>query len=105
MNVSEKIKNRRTELGLTLNQVGQAIGVNQSTVKRWEDGDIKSLKMDKLPALCRVLLVEPEYLLGLREDPAEITREGLQKDAADLTVDEMNEVRRYIQFVKSRRDK
>lgn len=103
MNISEKIKTRRHELGLTLRQVAEAVGVNQSTVKRWEDGDIQSLKMTKIPALSRVLLVDMSYLLGVTDNPAKIDRDSLLADCADLTETEIAQVREYITFIKSRR--
>lgn len=38
MNIGELINKKRTELGLTLEEVGNAVGVSKSTVKKWEDG-------------------------------------------------------------------
>ena len=40
MDIGKMINQRRTELKLTLEQVGQAVGVGKSTVKKWEDGYI-----------------------------------------------------------------
>ena len=40
------INQRRTELKLTLEQVGQAVGVGKSTVKKWEDGYISNMRRD-----------------------------------------------------------
>lgn len=99
MSLSEKIRTRRHELGLTLRQIGEAVGVNQSTVKRWEDGDIRSLKLSALPALCRVLLADPNYFMD------ETDRDSLLADCADLTETEIAQVREYISFIKSRRGK
>lgn len=35
------IKSRRKELNLTLEQVGDLVGVGKSTVRKWETGDMK----------------------------------------------------------------
>lgn len=43
MNISEIIKKRREELGLSLEQVANYVGVNSSTVSRWETGDINNM--------------------------------------------------------------
>ena len=98
MSLSEKIRTRRHELGLTLENVGNAVGVHKSTVKRWEDGDIRSLKLSALPALCRVLLTDPNYFMDETDD-------SLLADCADLTETEIAQVREYISFIKSRRGK
>ena len=46
------IKSRRLELGLTLEQVGQKVGVGKSTVRKWETGDIENMKRDKSNSSC-----------------------------------------------------
>ncbi|MBO5415138.1 MAG: helix-turn-helix transcriptional regulator [Clostridia bacterium] len=40
--MKDKIKERRLELGLTLEEVANAVGVAKSTVKKWESGQIAS---------------------------------------------------------------
>lgn len=53
------INQRRTELKLTLEQVGQAVGVGKSTVKKWEDGYISNMRRDKIALLAKVLKMNP----------------------------------------------
>lgn len=38
MTIGELIHNRRKELKLTLEEVGNAVGVSKSTVRKWETG-------------------------------------------------------------------
>ena len=38
------IYQRRMEMGLTLEEVGKAVGVGKSTVRKWEKGMIKKAK-------------------------------------------------------------
>lgn len=59
MNMGDMIKNRRLELGLTLEDVGKAVGVGKSTVRKWESGQIKDMKRDKISALANVLKLSP----------------------------------------------
>ena len=51
MDIGKMINQRRTELKLTLEQVGQAVGVGKSTVKKWEDGYISNMRRDKIALL------------------------------------------------------
>ena len=69
MDIKDKIKNRRIELGLTLEEVGLAVGVAKSTVKKWESGQIASMRQSKITALAKVLKVDPTYLLFDYEQP------------------------------------
>jgi len=61
--IANKIKSRRLELGLTLEEVGQAVGVGRSTVQRWESGMIKNMGRDKIAALAAVLQISPVELV------------------------------------------
>ena len=63
MNIGELIHNRRLELKLTLEEVGNAVGVGKSTVKKWEDGFISNMKRDKIAALAKILKISPVSLI------------------------------------------
>ena len=61
--IANKIKSRRLELGLTLEDVAQAVGVGRSTVRKWETGMIKNMGRDKIAALAAVLQMNPVDLV------------------------------------------
>lgn len=63
MDVGNIIKNRRQEIGLTLEKVGEAVGVGKSTVRKWESGQIKDMRRDKIAALAKVLRISPAVLI------------------------------------------
>lgn len=71
METSEIIKKRRKELGLTLEQVADALGVNKSTVMRYENNDIEKMPISVIQPLSIVLRCTPMYLLGLEDEPNE----------------------------------
>lgn len=74
MEMSEKIKARRAELNMTLEDVGRKVGVGRSTVRKWETGQIANMRRDKIASLAEALHVSPAYLMGWDEDmgfPAE----------------------------------
>lgn len=62
--LSEVMKKRRKELGLTLAQVADAVGVTEATAQRWESGNIKSVRHEKITQLAAVLNVNPAELMG-----------------------------------------
>ena len=47
--LSTRLKQRRKELGYTLLQIAEYVGVSEATVQRWESGNIKSLRHRKTP--------------------------------------------------------
>lgn len=72
--IGEIIKIRRLELGLTLEEVGQKVGVGKSTVRKWETGMIENMRRDKISKLAEVLNLPPDLLVGVeveyKEQPA-----------------------------------
>jgi len=64
VDIGKIIKNRRGELGLTLEQVGKAVGVGKSTVKKWESGFIANMRRDKIAKLAEVLQIDPFVLIS-----------------------------------------
>lgn len=68
MKTGEIIKNRRAQLDLTLREVAEAVGVAHTTLKKWEDGDIKSLKASYITQLANTLNLRPGYLMGWEDD-------------------------------------
>lgn len=63
MTLGYKIRTRRKELGLTLEEVGNAVGVGKSTVRKWETGDIRNMRRDKIAVLAQTLGFEPVELI------------------------------------------
>lgn len=63
-NLSDILRLRRKELGLTLLQIAEAVGVSEATVQRWESGNIKTLRHENLARLADVLKLSPAALMG-----------------------------------------
>ena len=57
--IADKMKSRRIDLGLTLEDVAQAVGVGHSTVRKWETGMIKNMGRDKIAKLAVILQMNP----------------------------------------------
>ncbi len=68
MTVGEMIKERRIELGLTLEQVGNMTGVSKSTVKKWETGYIANMKRDKIALVAKALHMNPTVFIDTAEN-------------------------------------
>jgi len=62
--VKKSFHQRRKELNLTLEEIGQKVGVKKSTVQKWESGQIENMKRDKIIALSKVLNVSPLEILN-----------------------------------------
>ena len=69
-NLSDILRLRRKELGLTLLQIAEAVGVSEATVQRWESGNIKTLRHENLARLADVLKLSPAALMGWEDIPS-----------------------------------
>lgn len=61
------IRRQREKLGLTYEEIGKAVGVGKSTVRKWETGMIKNMRRDKIAALAEILQIPPSALID-RDD-------------------------------------
>ncbi len=100
MTIGEKIATRRKELGLTLEEIGSAVGVGKSTVKKWESGYIANMRRDKIAALAKILQLSPAEFIG---DEAENTI-PTQSDVI-LTSDEKRLLDYYRNFNEEGQEK
>jgi transcriptional regulator with XRE-family HTH domain len=66
--LSQKIKDLRLKNGMTLEQVGDIVGVGKSTVRKWETGMIANMRRDKIALLAKALRTTPAYLMGWKDD-------------------------------------
>lgn len=72
-----KIKELRTRKGMTLEEVGNIVGVGKSTVRKWETGQIANMRRDKIASLANALGTTPAYLMGWKEEADEYIPEIL----------------------------
>ena len=68
MDLKDKIRERRLELNLTLEDVARVVGVGKSTVRKWETGYIENMRRDKIAKLAEALHTTPAYLMGWEDD-------------------------------------
>ena len=68
MNIGNLIKTKRKELNLTLEELGNLVGVGKSTVRKWENGMIENMGRDKIALLSNALNISPLVLLDLDEN-------------------------------------
>ena len=53
---------------MTLEEVGNIVGVSKSTVLKWENGDIANMRRDKIALLAKALRTTPAYLMGWSDE-------------------------------------
>lgn len=108
MSIGQRIKERRIELGLSVDELAKRLGKNRATVYRYESDDIKDLPLSVLEPLASALLTTPADLMGylskqsLRPDEQSLLYSYNQlneagKEEARQRVQEMTEIKRFTQ--------
>lgn len=64
MTVGERIRQRRNQIGMSVDELAQRLGKNRATVYRYESDEIENLPLSVLEPLAKVLNVSPAYLMG-----------------------------------------
>lgn len=107
MNVGHRMKQRRKELRLSADDVAEKIGVNRSTVFRYEKGDIEKLPLEILEPLSEILRTTPQQLMGWDDNPdimpiySELERPRQQKvyNLAERELEEQRYIQDYDDYV------
>lgn len=94
MEIYERIKVRREELGLSAAEVAAALHVSKATIYRYESADIEKLPADHLVPLSQILKCTPAYIMGWVDSPF-ASAIGPREDAVLLSPDEHDLVKRY----------
>ncbi|MFR2563387.1 MAG: helix-turn-helix domain-containing protein [Anaerovoracaceae bacterium] len=82
MDIGEKIKMCRKEIGMSAEELASIVGVSPSTIYRYENNDISNMGIDKLKAIAAALHTYAYVLLGW--------------DTSDnINPEEMDLIRRY----------
>ena len=105
--IHDIIKNRRIELGYSLEFVANKLGVAKSTVLRWENGETTNIKIYQFNALCEILYLDPKFVLNSEEgktpEAAEIVlkRKSICSKLDNIkTLEELNKIDALIEVFK-----
>ena len=85
--IGEKIRELRMAKGMTLEELGNAVGVGKSTVRKWETGMIANMKRDKIQKLADALDIPVWELMGWPDPDVNYYIESEARDLAQFLKD------------------
>lgn len=74
--IGNRIEKSRKTLGMTQEELASTLGLNKSTIQRYESGKIEKIKLPVIEAMANALGVRPEYLAA-KSDTSESNIEVL----------------------------
>lgn len=100
MNIGDRIKKRRKEIGMSAEQLAKRIGKSPATVYRYENGDIRNVDSRALIPIADALGVSPGVLMGWTE-PSEHTTIN-QSTAGHLSFTSPRDTQRSVSYSVAR---
>lgn len=77
MNIGSRIKKKRLEKNVTLEELGKKADVNKATIQRYESGKITNIPSDRIERISEALNVSPAYLMGWEDENSDPILENI----------------------------
>lgn len=100
--IGNKLKELRSAAGMTQTDLASALDVTPNTVSRWEGG-VNQPSVTDLDRIARILEQPIWALLPSELKPATEEQQALLSATGDLPPEDLEELRRYAEFVRARR--
>ena len=104
MEMKNLIKNRREELGLTQKDVADYVGVSEATISRWESGEIKNFRRDKIRSLAQILKLRPSAIVGEIEEDTLPEESNLSLKISNLSPELLGKLVRFLELAEANPD-
>ena len=94
MEFKDKIKTLRLSRNLTMDELAKMVGVSTPTIQRYESGEIKNVRRDKIYNLSKALGTTPVHLMGWEDEifhDSDINELNDFLDKFDMCIDAVNE--------------
>lgn len=72
MSMADKIKERRTFMGYTQEELGEKLGLQKSAIAKYENGRVENIKRSVIVKMAEILDCSPCYLLDWEENKIEV---------------------------------
>lgn len=77
MNIGNRIKRKRLENNLTLEELGKKADVSRATMQRYESGKITNIPSDRIERISEALGVSPAFIMGWENENNEPILENI----------------------------
>ena len=73
MNVGDRIKMRRKEIGMSQTELAEKVGSTKQNIYKYENGIITNIPSDKIEAIAAALAISPGTLMGWENNKSSLT--------------------------------
>lgn len=108
MKIGLAIAMRREQIGLTQEELANAVGVSKASVCRWESGDISNMRRDRIQKLAQALKISPLELLNEETDGffSDIKENAPNDEIRSAIIEKVNnmsdeQAKKFLDFLNS----
>lgn len=99
--IGKRIREHREALGIRAEDLADKLGMDRATYYRYEAGNLKNMKLEKIQDISRALGIRPDELVVWEEEKPASGEDGLDaeliKRLTSLTHDEIEKVDAFVQ--------
>lgn len=98
----DRVRMLAEKQGLSLNDLENRLGFGQNSIYKWKSKEPAS---NRVREVAKFFNVSTDYLLGLSDNPKINNDDSLLAAhiADDVTEEELEEIKQFIEFIKSKR--
>jgi transcriptional regulator with XRE-family HTH domain len=114
MTIGDRIKDLRDAKKITQDDLAKYINTTKQTIHKYENNIVTNIPSDKIEIIADVLDTSPAYLMGwtreknknsgkydMTKTPLYTALKKLEIGENELTPDEINNIVKYVEFVKN----
>ncbi|CAW92101.1 helix-turn-helix domain-containing protein [Streptococcus equi] len=79
MDIGAKLKQRRLEVNVSVEELAKKLGVSKTTIYRYEKGEILKVPTEVLEKISKILNTNPAYFMGWSDTPTPVQTQTLQE--------------------------
>lgn len=97
--IGNRIRERRQELGISVQEIAFRLHMSKATIHRYESGDIRTIKLPVVESLAKELKCNPVWLIGKSDRKEAATEMAGSKRYSDIEqlVDDVIEFIKYTE--------
>lgn len=87
--MGNRIRTKRLEKGLTMEELGNMLGVKASAINKYEKGTVENIKRSMIKKMAKIFECDPNWLMGFQDyyskgTPIESFEDNYMKEALEL---------------------
>ena len=100
-NMGKRIKQKREELNMTQEELGEKLGVLRQTICKWENGDVQNIKRSYIAEMAKIFNCDPVWLMAYEEAPeVKLTYSAPDHEDVSVMVDHEPIIGKSAEMVK-----